>query len=134
MSTPSLRPLSFNAAPLCLYRQLLSITRWLGKMASATPEEMLLCSRLSAGCGLEGYSNSRKSLIVELKGLVGVLLARISPRLPHTGGLAGVSMKRSQHPCTSCPSCASTPDCPSLTWVALSIPITTHVSMISKQP
>ncbi|KAI9525979.1 hypothetical protein NQZ68_002527 [Dissostichus eleginoides] len=53
MSTPSQRPLSFNAAPLSLYRQSLSITRWLGKMASATPGELLLCSRLSFGCGLE---------------------------------------------------------------------------------
>lgn len=39
------------------------------------------CSRLSFGCGLERYSNSRYGLIDEPKGL-----ARISPYLRRTGG------------------------------------------------
>lgn len=43
------RPLSFNVPPLSLYRQLLSITWWLGKMACVTLEERLLCSLLSFG-------------------------------------------------------------------------------------
>lgn len=67
MSTPSPRPLSFNAAPLSLYRQLLSIIRWLGKMASATLEELLLCSFLSIGCGLERCRNSGERLVIKLK-------------------------------------------------------------------
>lgn len=89
MSTPSPRPLSFNAAPLSLYRQLLSIIRWLGKMASATPEELLLCSLLSVGCGLERYRNSKKSLVVELKGIT-----PLTHTHTHTG-FDDVSMKRS---------------------------------------
>lgn len=82
MSTPSPRPLSFNAASPSPYRQLLSIIRWLGKMASATPEELLLCSLLSVGCGLERYRNSKKSLVVELKGQLD-----ITPLTTHTQGL-----------------------------------------------
>lgn len=119
MSTPSPRPLSFNAAPLSLYRQLLSIIRWLGKMASATPEELLLCSLLSVGCGLERYRNSKKSLVVELKG--------ITPLTTHTHRVwrcfyEEVCLHNRLR--ESCPPRTNVPDCRSLTWVALSIPIT----------
>lgn len=65
MSTPSLRPLSFNVSLLSLYCQLLSIIPCLDKMASSPPEELLLWSLLSSGCGLGNYRNIRKGLVVE---------------------------------------------------------------------
>ncbi|KAK5602493.1 hypothetical protein CRENBAI_010356 [Crenichthys baileyi] len=60
-----MRPVSFNAAPLCLYRQLLSITRCPDRTASASSRGTLLSFSVSFGCRLEKCSNSKRSLIVE---------------------------------------------------------------------
>lgn len=96
--------------PVPLYRQLLSITRWLGKMASDAPEELLLCSLLSVGCGLERYRNRGKEPCLFWRvGLISI----------HTRA-HGFIWRRPLAPplCTTswlCPSQANTPDCHSLT-------------------
>lgn len=110
MSTPSPRRLSFNAAPLSLYRQLLSIKQWLGKMASAASEEPLLCSSLILPLRVRGGRRL----------IVGRRVARqdITPLATHRGVVmtcsGGGGRVAQSSSCTSCPSC---------TWVALSIPI-----------
>lgn len=128
-------------APLCLYRQLLSITRWLGKMASATPEERCCVLAYPSVCGLERYSNRRKSLIVGLKGLAACCLQGYHPTCSTKGAwwhfYEEVCLYNHIHAhCVLLVQLFSSvsADYPSLTWVALSIPITTCISTVSKQP
>lgn len=141
MSTPSQRPLSFNACsslPLSSTPVNHSVA-WQNGLCYTWGA--LLCSRLSFGCGLERYSNRRKSLIVGLKGLAACCLQGYHPTCSTKGAwwhfYEEVCLYNHIHAhCVLLVQLFSSvsADYPSLTWVALSIPITTCISTVSKQP
>lgn len=132
MSTPSQGPLSFNA------RSSLPLSSAPVNHSVAWQNGLCYSYCVLAYPSVAGYSNSGRSVIVELKGWRCVARHDITPLTTH-GGFGDVSMKRSACTITSVHimsfyNRSVSAHCPSLTWVALSIPITTHISMVSKQP
>lgn len=126
MSTPSLRPLSFNVSPLPLYCQLLSIILFLDKMASVPPEELLLFPLIL-------WMRVRE-LQKHQEGSCRLVLPQTHPHTRRLSELHGGSVKgllERPVPCAArlSPPQVNAPDRYSLTWVALSIPINSCVWM-----